>query len=426
MTGSSFTRKVALRYLWSKRSEAFVSIITFVSIGGVAIGVMVLTIVMAVMTGFEHELKSKIVDANSHILVRHGSGAIERGEEVGAKLASIRGVESISPYTQHQALIQSQSGSAGILIRGIAQGTAAVTDLAHYIKAPNTIDRLFSPPPVGVKRPDGSLDQAQLPGIVVGRELQRNFGIFVGSAVSVLSPETRATPLGLVPKFRRFVVVAGYQSGLVEYESGLAYVAIDEAQKFFGMGQAITGFEIRVKDLDEAPRIATELLDALGGISSGYFVQDWTELNRPLWEALNLEKKVYFIVLLLIIVMASFSIVTTLIMIVLEKRKDIAILQTIGASSRDIARVFQTLGAIIGASGTLLGVVLGYIGCIALREYGFPLDERIFQMSTVPVLIDPLNFGLVAFAAFTICFVATLYPSYRASRLHPSEVLRYE
>ncbi|WKZ56823.1 MAG: ABC transporter permease [Bdellovibrionota bacterium] len=426
MSRSSFSRIVALRYLWSKRSEAFISIITFVSIAGVAIGVMVLTIVMAVMTGFERELRDKIVDANSHILVRHTSGVTKDWRVIAEQIRSVPGIASVSPYSQHQALIQTEHGSAGLLIRGVAPGSAAERDLARYVQPAERVGLLYAPPAVGVNRPDGSADQVVLPGLIIGRELQRNYGIFVGSPVSILSSETRATPLGLAPKFRRFVVVAVYKSGLVEYESGLAYVSLEEAQRFFGLGDAVTGFELRVDALDKAPAIAQQVLKILGGPAAGFYVQDWTELNRPLWEALKLEKKVYFIVLLLIIIMASFSIVTTLIMIVLEKRKDIAILQTLGASSAAISKIFQMLGAVIGAVGTLFGVLLGYLGCVALKEYGFPIDERIFQMSTVPVRIEPLNFLMVAAAAFGICFLATLYPARRASQLHPSEVLRYE
>jgi lipoprotein-releasing system permease protein len=168
------------------------------------------------------------------------------------------------------------------------------------------------------------------------------------------------------------------------------------------------------------------VLERLGGYETGFAVRDWTETNRPLWEAIQLEKRVYFIVLLLIIVMASFSIVTTLIMIVLEKRKDIAIMKTMGASTRSVSWIFRIQGAVIGGLGTLIGLALGFIGCVALKKFGFPIDERIFQMSTLPIYIDPINFLTVGVAAFAICCFATMYPAKRAAQLEPSDVLRYD
>jgi len=212
----------------------------------------------------------------------------------------------------------------------------------------------------------------------------------------------------------------------VEYENGVAYLSLEEAQRFFEMSDAVSGLEVRVFDVDAAPRIAREVLASIGGMSSGFTASDWTSTNKPLWDAIQLEKRVYFIVLLLIIVMASFSIITTLVMIVLEKRKDIAVMKTMGASTASVARIFRIQGAVIGGLGTCAGLLLGFLGCLALREYGFPLDERIFQMSKLPIRMELLNFVWVGAAAFLICFFATVYPARRAARLEPSEVLRYD
>jgi lipoprotein-releasing system permease protein len=222
------------------------------------------------------------------------------------------------------------------------------------------------------------------------------------------------------------LVVGIYNSGLVEYESGVAYVSLEEAQKFFGMKDAVSGLEVRVADINAAPAVARQILDRLGGVGAGFTVSDWTATNKPLWDALQLEKRVYFIVLLLIIVMASFSIITTLIMIVLEKRKDIAVMKTLGASTKSVGRIFRIQGAVIGGLGTGIGLLLGFLGCVILKRYGFPLDERIFQMSTLPIKIDWQNFAAVGVAAFLICFFATVYPARRAARLEPSDVLRYD
>lgn len=422
----NFSRKIALRYLWSRRGEAFITIITVISVLGVAIGVMVLNVVMAVMTGFEHELREKIVGTTSHIVVRRLNGRINEWRDASDTISGIKGVSSVSAFTYHQALLRTDSGTTGMLVRGIEQGSSAETQLARYTDGQGAVAALFAPPPVLVSGPEGTQEPVSLPGLVIGRELARSLGLNVGDPVSLLSPNVSSTPFGLMPKYRRFVVAAIYQSGLVEYENGLAYADLASAQKFFGMGEAVSGLEVRVRDIEESPQIAKRIVDRLGGLSSGFYAQDWTETNRPLWDAMRLEKKVYFIVLLLIIVMASFSIISTLIMIVLEKRKDIAVLKTMGASTKSIGRIFRFQGAVIGGLGTVLGLIAGYAGCIALRTYGFPLDERIFQMSTVPVRIDPWNFAMVGASAFAICFLATIYPARRATSVEPSDVLRYE
>jgi lipoprotein-releasing system permease protein len=427
MADFAFSKKIALRYLWSKRAEAFISIISIISVIGVAIGVMVLNIVMAVMTGFEHELREKIVGTDSHIVVSNRSGGrIEGWQGASDRIASVAGVSSVSPFTYNQVLIRSESRSSGLLVRGISKGSASADQVSSYLGGGDALNTLFEPPTVTVLNPSGEEEEARIPGIVLGKALARSLGVFVGTPISILSPQVTSTPFGLVPSFRRFVVVGTYSSGLVEYESGVAYIALEQAQKFFGMGEGVSGLEVRVNQVSKAPEIATDVLKSLGGSASGFSVRDWTETNRPLWEAIQLEKRVYFIVLLLIIVMASFSIVTTLIMIVLEKRKDIAIMKTMGASTASISWIFRMQGAVIGGLGTLLGLALGLFGCLALKKFGFPIDERIFQMSTLPIYIDPFNFIMVGVAAFCICFFATMYPARRAAQLEPSEVLRYD
>lgn len=427
MSSWAFSRKIAFRYLWSERSEAFISIITVISVIGVAIGVAVLNIVMSIMTGFEHDLREKIVGTDSHIVINSSSGVgIFGWREVSEKVKQVPGVASVSPFTYHQVLIRSDSRASGLLIRGIEKGSASAAQVSGYLPAHRSLDALFNPPPVTVQLANGEESEANLPGIVIGRSLAQTLGVFVGTPVSVLSPQVTSTPFGLVPSFRRFVVVGAYSSGLVEYESGVAYVSLEEAQKFFDMQGGVTGLEVRVTDINAAPTIAKRIHEVTGGLESGLSVRDWTVSNKPLWDAIQLEKRVYFIVLLLIIVMASFSIVTTLIMIVLEKRKDIAVMKTLGASTPSISRIFRIQGAVIGGLGTIIGLVLGFVGCWTLKTVGFPIDERIFQMSTLPVTIDPLNFLMVGVAAFTICFFATMYPARRAASLEPSEVLRYD
>jgi lipoprotein-releasing system permease protein len=422
----AFSKKIALRYLWSKRGEAFITIITVVSVLGVALGVMVLNIVMAVMTGFEHELREKLIGANSHIVVRKLGGRIAGWREVEHTIGGMPGVQSVSAFTYNQALLKGPHGSVGLLVRGIQKDSAAEKQVVGYLDRPEDINRLYDPPRVKIRNTDGEEEEVQLPALIVGRELTRSMSLFVGTPVSLLSPGVSDTPFGLMPRFKRFVLAAAYKSGLVEYESGMAYTSLEAAQQFFQLGDAVSGLEVRVDDIEQAPAMTKRIKDVLDGLAPGFYAQDWTETNKPLWDAIQLEKRAYFIVLLLIVVMASFSIVTTLIMIVLEKRKDIAVMKTLGASSRSVSRIFMLTGSVIGGLGTVLGVVFGVLGCIALREYGFPLDESIFQMSKLPVRMEWENFAMTALAAFSICCVATIYPARRAASLEPSEVLRYE
>lgn len=424
MSSTRFSRMVANRYLWSKRSEAFITIITVISILGVAIGVMVLTVVMSIMTGFQEELRDKILGATSHVLVRSVSGSISDWKAVQTRIQNVDGVQSASPFTYQQALIRNDNRSSGVLIRGIERDSEASHVLRSEMGGVRKLDELFDWPEVEVTREDGTKDKTRLPALVVGRELARNLSLYPGTTVSILSPETTSSPFGVIPRFRRFVVVGTY-AGLVDFENTIAYTSLDAAQSFFSLGDTVSGFEVFVKKLDSAPQVSQKIVEALGGFSQGFYAQDWTQTNKPLWDALKLEQNVYFIVLLLIIVMASFSIITTLIMIVLEKRKDIAVLMALGASRKGVARIFTIQGAVIGGIGTILGLILGVVFCLGLQTYGFPLDERIFQMSSVPVRMKFWNFVGVGAAAFLICILATIYPARRASGLEPSEVLRY-
>jgi len=389
------------------------------SILGVSIGVAVLVMVMAVMTGFEFELREKILQTDSHVVVRRIGGPIAAWQQMRDTIAGVPDVTSVVPFTISQALLRTDENTVGLLVRGIDPQGDGGKQLQSFLDADRKVEQVLQ------TIPDED-DGVALASLVIGRDLARTHGILAGQRVSLLSSHVASSPFGLMPRFRRFHVTAIYSSGLTGYESALAYMNLPDAQVFFRLGDTVSGFEVRVRTEDDAPLVAKKILDALGGVGSGMYAQDWTETNRPLWEAIRLEKRVYFLVLLLIIVMASFSIISTLVMIVLEKRKDIAVLRTLGAPARSIRAVFQLQGAVIGGVGTLLGMLLGYAGCVALQTYGFPLDEKVFQMSQLPVRILPMNVALVGVSAFVICFLATLYPAARASRVQPVEVLRYE
>jgi len=421
---ASVAIKIAKRYLLSRRKEAFINIITIISILGVAIGVVVINMTMAIMTGFEYELKKKILEVDAHVTIRRAGGNIPDWEGAQKKILEVPDLKGVSPFTFNQGLLRNDSASTGVLIRGVAPESDTAKELSGYLDGIDSGDAL-STNTIQRATEYGTTETTILPSIVIGKELSLGMGIYPGMTVSVLSPQVGSTPLGLVPKFRRFYVSAVYKSGLVNYESSIAYVDLAEAQRFFRLGDQVSGFEIRVTEVDNAPILAKQIVEKFDP-ALGFYSQDWTTTNKPLWDAIKLEKNVYFIVLLLIIVMASFSIISTLVLLVLEKRGDIAVLRTIGATSGTVGKIFRIQGALIGGIGTVAGLVLGYLGCIALKEYGFPLDERIFPISEVPVRIELLNFAIVGLASFFICLLSTIYPSRRASQLDPATVLRYE
>ncbi len=425
MRGSSFSSKIAFRYLFSKRSEAFISILTFISTIGLAIGVAVLVVVMSIMNGFEYELKSKLLGTNAHVTVRTIGGNLFRWKDLISGIEGVEGVKSVSPYTYNQGLLQFEKRSSGVLVRGIQEDSAAGEQLIKKVTSASPVNSIFE---VAKTNSDSSenLSKPLLPGVVIGAELARNLILKVGDTVTLLSPQVQSSPFGLMPRFRRFIVTGIYESGLVEYENALVYVDITVAQKFFRKGESISGLEIRVNDLDKAPLVSESITSNALREHGQAYAQPWTETHKSLWEALRLERSAYFAVLVLLVVMASFSIVSTLVMLVLEKRKDIAVLRTLGATRREVSRIFTFSGMLIGFIGTALGLLLGLAINMALMKYGFPLPEKIFPVATLPIKMDPVAFGTTGLLALLICYLATLYPAYRAGSLRPSELLRFE
>lgn len=421
-----FSWFVALRYLRSKRKEVFISIISIISILGVALSVTVLDVVLAVMTGFEAQLQAKLVDTSAHITINRYGRDFGDWQIIRDTTLKVPEVVSVAPYTYQQALLSRGDAAIGIMLRGVTEDPATRSKLGPMFKQADTeFEALFNPPKVSVDRPDGSKEEIVLPGIVVGRDLARRLGVIVGDVLTIMSPQFQSSPQGLSPRYRRFVVAGFYHSGLVEYEKTLAYTSLKSAQDFFSLGDRVSGLDVTVKDLFRAKEIVPSIKAALGD-ENLFSVSDWTQPNKALWDALRLEKRVYFIVLLLLILVASFSIISTLVMIVMEKSKDIAVFKAIGASSADILRTFFLQGIIIGVSGTVLGTLLGYLGCLGLREFGFKIDETVFSLSQVPVQMEPVNFTLVAISGFLITALAGIYPARRAARIRPAEALRYE
>ena len=415
---------ISLRYLRAKRREAFISLITAISMIGVMIGVMTLNIVLSVMTGFEEDLRDRILGFNPHIVLSSLSGATGDYNHLVEKARQVPGVVAAAPFIYSQVMVTSRQNVAGVLVRGLEPALASdVVDVVDHLKN-GTIEGLGRPQQVTIR--DGAEERTvTLSGIIIGQELARQLGVIVGDPINVISPlNTTPGPLGMVPKVKRFVVTALFDSGMYNYDEGLMIMSLADAQSFFGLGERVTGIEVRVQDVYAAQAIARRLEATLG---FPYRARDWTEINRNLFAALALEKTVYFIVLLLIVLVAAFNIIATLIMVVMEKRKDIAVLKSMGATSRSIGRIFVYKGLIIGVIGTLLGTLFGYGGCWLLDRYHFiELPKDVFYVSTLPVKIYPENFLMVGAASVVICLLATIYPARQAAGLAPVEVIRYE
>jgi lipoprotein-releasing system permease protein len=414
---------VGLRYLKAKRRQKTISLNTLISIGGVTVGVAALIATLAVMTGFKEDLRDKILGTNSHVVVTDRSrDTIKEYREIIDKIKPVPHVVAATPFIYRQILLSSQNNVHGVVLRGIDPATeGTVTDIRRNI-IEGSLDDLShrTEPPVTT----GEEESGPLPGIIVGRELAGRLGVFMGDVLNVISPvgSTSIGPMGIVPKIRRFVVAGIFDSGMYEYDSSLAYVSIHEAQGFFNLGDAVSGVEVKVDDIFIADRVAGEIEDRL---DVQYWARDWMRLNRNLFSALQLEKIMMFVILVLIILVASFNIVSTLMMIVVEKSREIAILKAMGATRRGVMRIFLVEGLIIGLVGVALGVPLGYGVCKFLQHF-YSLPSDIYYISHLPVKIRIIDVTLVSFAAVAISFLATLYPSWQAARLDPAEALRYE
>ena len=410
---------IGLRYLRARRRETFISLITLISILGVMIGVMTLNVVMAVMTGFEEVLRDRLLGINAHIAVVKPGDRLTDYEQVVDQIEQEKGVVAAAPSVYGQVMVTSGARVSGVVVRGIDPERAArVVDVQPYIKE-GSLAALNKSYPVEVEGRSVSL-----PGVILGTRLAGQLKALVGEPVQVVSPLATPTVLGMVPKVRRFVVVGLFDSGMHEYDATLVYMNLADAQRFFEIGDSVSSIEIRVEDVYQAQEIAGRIQRKLG---FPYFAEDWSRLWPNLFSALRLEKTVYFLVLLLMVLIGAFNIISTLIMVVMEKKKDIAILQSMGATRRSIRRIFLIKGCVIGTVGTLLGVLFGYGICLLIERYQFiELPKDVFLISTVPVRIYLGNFVLVALTSFFVCLLASVYPARHAAKLDPVEIIRYE
>ena len=409
----SFEFFIGRRYLRAKRKQAFISLITILSTAGIAVGVMALIVVIAVMSGFESDLKSRILGGQSHIvLMRHG-GQFTEYRKILKDVEKIDGVKSATPVIYTQVMLRASSRVSGAVLRGIDPESAG-----RVIK---TLDKISLPNP---KTGMGESPDNNVPGIVLGKELANNLGVGIGDTIYLISPRGMISPIGHLPAMKRFKLTGFFESGMYDYDGSFAYINIEQAQKILRIGNSVTGIEIRVDNMYKAREIAQKIVSSLG---FPFWARDWMQMNQNLFTALKLEKTVMFIILTLIVLVAAFNIASTLIMMVMDKTRDIAILKAMGATNKSIKKIFVFKGMVIGTVGTILGVILGFVLCTILKHYKIAeLTGDIYYFTTkLPVKLEFFDVFIIVSAALVICFLATIYPARQASRLDPVEAIRY-
>lgn len=414
---------ISLRYLRAKRHEAFISLITLISIVGVTISVMTLDIALSVTTGFENDLRTRILGFTPHVIVTSYGGPIADPGKLMGTITHTPGVTAAAPYVYVQAMVSYGSAVTGVFIRGVEPERANdVVDVQRFLRK-GSFAEMGKSHEVTVHE-QGAERRVTLSGVVIGVELAKQLGVQEGSAITVILPVGTPSSLGMVPRIKRFVVVGLFDSGMAEFDGSLIYMALADAQSLVGLNGAVTGIEIRTAQIDDASAVAARLTQQ--GLGFPYEARDWMQMNRNVFIALRLEKLVYFLVLSLMLVVAGFSILATLIMVVMEKRKDIAILKSMGATDGSIARIFVFKGLVIGLVGAVLGNAGGLGISWLISKYKLPLPHGVFFTETVPVEIVPAYFAAVTIAALVVCLFVTFYPASRAARVAPVDVIRYE
>lgn len=412
MPQMSFELFVALRYLFSRRKQTFIYVISLMSILGVALGVGALVLVLGVYNGLTTDMRDKILGANAHgIVMSHVPSAFE--QDTPALLERIRAVDDVTgamPFIYTEVMLSAGGGVKGVVLRGIDPATA-----------PNVLSMLTELRSGQAK----DLEREGTPGIIVGDELARRLGLYVGSRANLLSPAGQKGASGYSPRIRPFEVVGIFKTGMFEYDSSLAFVSLEAARDVLGLPPGfLSGIEITVSDLFRADETAIRLAEALG---APFYVRTWMDMNANLFAALKLEKIGMFILLAMVVLIGSFSIVTSLVMLVMEKTRDIAVMMSMGATRGMIRRIFMLQGCIIGLVGTLLGYGFGLgLGWLLKRYRFIKLPENVYTLDHLPISITLSDVLIVGASAMLLCFLATLYPARQAARLEPAEALRYE
>ncbi len=409
----SFEIFISRRYFGSKPKQAIITLITLFSVIGVAIGVTALIVVIAVMGGFESDLKSRIMSIEPHLIIKQADKNLADYPRVIRLARKIKGVRAVWPVVELQAMLRADSRVAGAIIKGVDPQAISKGLNLNGMQALQT----------GAIRPPDADDGPSLPPIVLGRDLARSLGLIKGDTLFVVSPRGTLTPVGFVPYMKRFVVADFFETGMYEYDGSLAFMNLSDAQVLNHMRSTISAVEIRLDDIFRASNIGNSIVSELG---SSFQFQDWGQLNKNLFSALMLEKTAMFITLTLIILVATFSIISALVMMVMEKTKDIAIFKTLGATGRRIKKIFVLQGMMIGIIGTTCGVLFGTLLCILQDKYQLVrLPGDVYYITALPVDLRATDVIIVAAAALIICFLATLYPAHQAARLDPVEAIRY-
>jgi len=430
-----FALLVALSHLRSRRHDAGVSAIALISMGGVTVGVMALIMVLAVMEGFEVDLREKILGSNAHVVALSFTGYFGNYGSKADSVAELPEVKAAAPFLYTEAMVRSQFGSAGVVLKGIdPERTAAVTDVVSNItvgplgdvdgpEEQQEVLRTLHNPPRAIAQ--STEDTEELPGLIVGKELADQLKVYPGERVHVINPIGGGTgPMGLpVPRVQPVRIAGIFYSGMYEYDTKWTYMTIEDTQTFLQLDDVASGIEVRVHDPDDITGVNSAIEEALG---TAFYARHWQTLNKSLFAALKLEKIVMGLILSLITLVASLNIVGSLILVVVTRAREISIMRAMGASKGTVRLVFMLEGLIIGVVGTTIGTILGLAGCVGLDNYQFPLDTDVYYLDTLPVVIVPETIVIVAISAIAICFTATLYPATLAARIDPVEGLRYE
>jgi lipoprotein-releasing system permease protein len=411
-----FELLVGLRYTHAKRRNHFISFISIVSMAGIALGVMALIVVLSVMNGFQEELRARILGVAAHLEISAPGERLSDWRGVLAQAQQNQDVVSGAPYVNAQGMLANGDMVRGAIIRGVLPELEnRVADFAQHMKA-------------------GKLDDLKPGefGIILGGELARVLGVYPGDKVVLLTPQGNITPAGVMPRVKQFTVTGVFEAGMFEYDSGLALIHLQDAQKLLRLGEDVSGVRLKLTELFRAPFVTQELSLSLSG---DYYLTDWTKSHANFFRAVAIEKRMMFLILLLIVAVAAFNIVSTLVMAVTDKQSDIAILRTLGAKPASIMKIFIVQGIFIGVFGTLLGVAGGVLLALNL-ETVVPFIERlagadlfpadVYYINELPSKLDWSEVGLISIISLLISLVATLYPSWRASRINPAEALRYE
>ncbi|MBB5144751.1 lipoprotein-releasing system permease protein [Desulfovibrio intestinalis] len=411
MPQMSFELFVALRYLFSRRKQTFIYIISLMSILGVALGVGALVVVLGVYNGLTTDMRDKILGANAHaIVMSYLPSAFENDDGLLDRVRAVKGVTGATPFIYTEVMLSAGNGVKGVVLRGIdPESGPHVLSMLRQMRTGSAAD----------------LQKEGTPGLIIGEELAKRLGLAEGSRVNLLSPSGQKTASGYAPRIRPFEVVGIFKTGMFEYDSSLAFVSLGAARDVLGLPEKyLSGVELTVDDLFKADQTSTRVATELG---SPFYVRSWMEMNANLFAALKLEKIGMFILLTMVVLIGSFSIVTTLVMLVMEKTRDIAIMMSMGATRGMIRRIFMLQGSIIGVVGTLLGYAFGLSLGWLLKRYQFiKLPENVYTLDHLPISITVTDVLIVGASAMLLCFLATLYPARQAARLEPAEALRYE